>query len=256
MYRHRYTQRELAEVLSKSNRLLITDTRKLLDTSLISGTHYFLSDQVAESYFSGFVFRGDTRTPEDIFYSGFVNQTPLTNEDQVLRMAGGIGWGYTYTYGVSTAISLPVCQQYIERIHRKPFHIDKRYNTGCIYLIDAMHLSGFAIRHPFEDGEFVQTFPTTRGLYEVNFMHGIPNTSIVGVLFQHLGRRNVLKRIWPFIPESFPPNYVYDLRSVYLAVNPEYEGGAEGAQRAGSTHQIRTIVPSNSSSFLLSQPAA
>ncbi|WP_330926815.1 hypothetical protein [Candidatus Sororendozoicomonas aggregata] len=126
-------------------------------------------------------------------------------------MAGAIG-GITYSEGISTSVCAQVASTY--RSDPKCWLV-----TELAYLIDAVNFSGFAIPNPRPEHPFVREFPILAGIYEVNFMHSIPNTSIVGAVWPGNTARPIMGRFWPHYPQS-----------LRLAVNPEYEGGMEGAK--------------------------
>jgi len=142
----------------------------------------------ATHYFSGYVFRGDTRPPEVVFHEGFqlVDQTPVVSEAEVRVLAGAEG-GITGNQGVSTTVCASVAGYYC---NRQPNFVVGRggrrirtlgYQKGYVYLIDALHLAGFAMPSPRED-EFTSAHPVLREVYEVNFMHSIIGEDIVGMV--------------------------------------------------------------------------
>lgn len=189
-------------VLLLNNPVTFQDTRKVPGSRLTPPVK-----TKARGYFSGYVFRGDTRTPQVIFSQGFQLQWPLVTQEQIPRLTGAMG-GITYDEGISTAISVKVASAYSQRGGNQP---------GYVYLINACAYAGFAILNP-RAGFWAQLLPFLNDIYEVNFMHSIPNTSIVGVVWSS-DNDLPYTHLWP-----------HTLPGLRLAVNPDYEGGIEAAR--------------------------
>ena len=99
---------------------------------------------------------------------------------------------------------------------------------GYIYLIDARDMAGYVIGVP----EAYQNEPLLRGrqqqflkeTYEVNFIHAIPNTSIVGAVWSDnfvMDRHCRRSREW-MGKSGF---------ELMLGENPQYNGDAEGVAK-------------------------
>ncbi len=199
---------------SPNNVLELTDPATFQDTTKVRGACFrpaVDSHEYARGYFSGYVFRGDSRPITIVLKNGFEVQTPLTSMDQLPKVAGAIG-GITDSLGVSTTVCAQVASTY--RSDQLTSII-----TGLAYLIDAVNFAGFAIPSPRNKHPFVSEFPILAALYEANFAHSIPNTSIVGAVWPGDRAQPVAGKPWPCYPKT-----------LRLAVNPEYEGGMEGAK--------------------------
>ena len=204
-------------IYAEENVLVLSNPNTFQNTTLVTGAEYIPAvtsvEYGANHYFSGYVFRGDSRFPTQIFEEGFTLQYPLVSMDQARIMAGAAR-GITGSEGVSTS----VCVQAASHYRRPPGF--RNMEIGCVYLIDAVNFRGYAIPTPRPNNIVVPIFPILRQIYEVNFIHSIPNTSIIGV-------------VWP---DDAPEPKFYGAvewftlpRQLKLAVNPEYEGGMEGA---------------------------
>ena len=205
---------DLSGLYDKDNILLLTNSSKFQNTTLVLGASYIPAvtsvAHGAKDYFSGYVFRGDRRPAEIVLKEGFLLQHPFVSENQLPRMAGAVR-GITWSEGISTSICAQAAAQYRNLGH-------DNLAVGYVYLIDAVHLSGFAIPSPCPDHPLARRFPVLVPLYEVNFMHGIPNTSIVGA-------------VWPkALDDEHSQPWPDNPGKLSLAVNPEYEGGMEGAK--------------------------
>ncbi|MCF1429949.1 MAG: hypothetical protein LPD71_02560 [Shewanella sp.] len=194
----------------ESNQLRLTKPDTFQNTSNVPGTRLIRPgpSSNANGYFHGYVFRGDSRSPRFIFTRGFLNQDDLLNESQINRVIGAEG-GVTRTTGISTTVCAQVASTYTNWY----------FVSGYVYLIDAVNMGGFAIPTPRVNHYLVRQFPILRSLYEVNYMHSIPHTSIVGVVWPAHHRAPETSRRWIEHPIELK-----------LAVNPEYEGGMEGAK--------------------------
>ncbi len=188
--------------------------------------------------FSGFVFRGDTRRPEIIFQEGFIPTGRFdfsVSEDQRMdRMTGNLDGGFTFNHGVSTTLSTRIAQFYVK--HSNPFgnkylrhiqpadrYIYDYYFNGYIYLIDARRMAGYGISVPeiYEDQILLKGKKQRllHEIYEVNFIHAIPNTSIVGAVWSddHVVDTSCeASRLWMGLTKI----------KLTLGENPHYEGDA------------------------------
>ena len=219
------------EVLTRpSNLLELTNPEAFLNTTTMRRSLYVPSNwctdvpgepdtvlvDVKASYFSGFVFRGDQRSPVDIFEQGFILQYDPT---ELNRRAIGAAGGMTGRTGISTSICAPACARY-SFLHTRinPFSgnsASRDTNAGFVYLIDAKELRGFAIPSPRPKTEIAMQNPFLKELYEVNFVCNIPGNKIVGFVWPLGGREDGLSQCrgyWVPRPER-----------LWLAVNPLYE---------------------------------
>lgn len=165
------------------------------------------------SYFSGYVFRGDTRKPEIIFERGFELQLEPYSRRTESRIVGAIG-GITGTLGVSTSVCASACGHYSFR----PTELDPFTpggGSGFVYLIDATEFKGFAIPTPRPDDPIVSFNPILRDIYEVNFASYITGNYIVGIVWAY-GKQDEgwlnSRGFWPYNPAR-----------LWLAVNPYFE---------------------------------
>ncbi|WP_330924153.1 hypothetical protein [Candidatus Sororendozoicomonas aggregata] len=229
---------------------------KIHNTSLVAGAGSWALPEGSRGrrLFSGFVFRGDTRGPEVIFKEGFVPLYQLRADQDVDlfmdRMTGNIGQGYTYGCGVSTAISARIAGYYVQHNNPCPYEaqcavMDRSHwlsnwfqmtfevgplfapytYSGFVYLIDARLMSGYAIPVPerYRDKLLVnidwRNAEMLKEIYEVNFMHAIPDTAIVGAVWsdKHVTDDECKKSLdW----------LEYKNLELTLGENPEYDGDA------------------------------
>ncbi len=195
-----------------------------------------------ERLFSGFVFRGDKRRPELIFREGFIptgvfeHSTSL--DDRMDRLTGRKRDGFTFNHGVSTSVSSRIAQFYVQfdnptaGYDTMPSGLGSVTSwwafDGYIYLIDARDMAGYAIGVP----ETYQNEPLLKGrqqqflkeTYEVNFIHAIPNTSIVGAVWSDnfvMDRHCRRSREW-MGKSGF---------ELMLGENPQYNGDTESVAK-------------------------
>ncbi len=214
----------IKSIVAPDNILVLKDPAMFGNTVRVQGSCEIPSVNPGENgCFSGYVFRGDHRSPEIIFREGFKKQVVLTQED--IGVVTGDMNGLTRNCGISTTVCAIVASRYgvgTTRVPGFPFNplnpsgFPKRSN---VYLIDAVSFTGFAIPSPRPDHYLVGHFPILRRIYEVNFTHNIPSDHIVGL-------------VWPFDEKPFCnaqcPWVFPDM--LCLAVNPEYRGGMDGAK--------------------------
>ena len=136
----------------------------------------------------------------------------MTSMDQI-QCATGIRRGVTYSEGVSTSISFAAACKYRQDA------VLQSLMVGKVYLIDAVYFRGFALPSPRPNDPLCSIYPVLRDIYEVNFIHNIPHTSIVGVVWPKGSHR----------PQEGGWEPAMSMERLNLAVNPEYEGGMEGA---------------------------
>ncbi|UYM17290.1 hypothetical protein [Endozoicomonas euniceicola] len=210
-----------------SNVLELTNPNHFLNTTTISESCYTPADwcsdapgfsetvvvDVKPSYFSGYVFRGDTRPPDHIFEIGFDLQPTSRSETRYQsRVTGSVG-GYTRACGISTSICASMGGKYaFEPSRRDPF-FPSPY-SGYVYLIDATEFKGFAIPTTHPDDPLAKQNPILREIDEVNFASNIPESYIVGIVWtrgnEYEGMENC-QGIWSYRPTR-----------LWLAVNPNF----------------------------------
>ncbi len=181
--------------------------------------------------FSGFVFRGDKIRPEVIFQKGFVPSETF-DHSVTPNQAESINIGLVFNHGVSTTLSTRVAQFQVKHNNdtvRKYNHyleyldtfIDGYYFDGYIYLIDARCMAGYGINVPKDYKNQLLLMGKQQAflheIYEVKFIHAIPNTSIVGAVWSddHVADKSCeTSRQW-----------MGDLDvKLTLGENPEYDG--------------------------------
>ncbi|UYM17291.1 hypothetical protein [Endozoicomonas euniceicola] len=249
-----------------SNVLELTNRHHFLNTTTVLGACYTPGNwcsrapgisgavmvDVQPSYFSGYVFRGDTRPPNLIFEDGFELQlTPGDENTRARTMIGAVGGGATGIYGISTSVCVSVCAQYSLRFSRRNPRSPST-GSGYVYLIDATEFKGFAIPAPDPNERVVIHNPILRDIYEVNFASNIPGSYIVGIVWPlgkiDAGMKNC-RCTWPF-----------SLTRIWLAVNPNFrkplplllsDGIMEGMEAA---KQVQAYFNERHSSHLLGLP--
>ncbi|UYM14891.1 hypothetical protein [Endozoicomonas euniceicola] len=219
-----------ARLFDKDNLLRLNNPANFQNTMNVTGACYVPSSWTTDlgneevlathkpSYFSGYVFRGDFRSPIEILESGFSIAAPVSQGRDLDRVVSGAMGGYTGHYGVSTSICVSATTKYATRTY---FCLDAHASifNGYIYLIDAVHFKGFAIPSPLSNDSITIRFPHLREVYEVNFPHLIPNFKIVGIVY--LSRHDFSP--WPDYPSK-----------LFLAVNPYYSASfVYGHQKTG-----------------------
>ncbi len=203
-------------VYSIDNRLTL-DSPAVNDTTMIPGSRIIPPVETCSyGFFTGYVFRGDSRDFNHIFRLGFEVQEPFISEAQI-PLISGTTTGTTHDLGVSTTVCSHVASCY-GNTNEDGYGFPAR---GYVYLIDACHMAGFCIPTPRPEELLVAWYPILKRVYEVNFMHNIPAESIVGLVWPSDMPRPDL-HFWTFKP------------SLYLAVNPEYDGGMEKARKVAS----------------------
>ena len=198
-------------IYSEENVFLLTNSGKFQNTTMIPGTRYFPANSSrlygVLNYFSGFVFRGDGNPIQQVLEKGFIMPHPFTPIDQERGAVDDAIW----SAGISTSICAQACAEY-----HPPRYLGVL--VGHIYLIDAFHFAGSAMPAQHEEYNLAVRFPIILKICDVNFIHSIPNTSIVGVVWPE-DRPTPQPFPWPPLPKA-----------LRLAVNPEYEGGVERAR--------------------------
>ena len=200
---------------SEGNVLQLTNALKFENTTTIPGSRQIPAvtsrEYRAKSYFSGYVFRGDTRPPDIIFEQGFMLLKPVTEMRHVELMTGVCSeldetpcyYGCTFRRGISTTVCVYDAGFYTVRGWQPP---------GYVYLIDAMDMAGFVV---YDTMDTFSEPPVLEDIhYEVCFLAPIPNTSIVG--FVSPEGHDPLSSGWPEATER-----------LNLTVNPEYWSDSE-----------------------------
>ena len=221
----------LESLTHPSNILELTNPEAFLNTLTVAGCYYTPSDwcsdvpehsdtvqvNVTPSYFSGFVFRGDMRTPMEIFETGFFLQTDTSDSHRTAM--GATAGGTTGRTGISTSVCASACLKYsFQHSGVNPFSRRRTpvtANTGFVYLIDARELSGFAIPSPRPQSSIAVHNPCLRDVYEVNFVCNILGCKIVGIVWSMGGVDDGLKECRGY--------WVHRPSRLWLAVNPNYE---------------------------------
>ncbi|MCW7555017.1 hypothetical protein NX722_20805 [Endozoicomonas gorgoniicola] len=216
-----------------SNLLELTNPAAFLNTATMRRSRYVPSSwctdvpgerdtvlvEVKPSYFSGLVFRGDRRSPVEIFERGFALQYDPSTSPTLEREAIGAAGGITRSTGISTSICAPACARYsFLYTRRNPFSgnsASRATNAGFVYLIDAREYRGFAIPSPRPDTEIAMHNPFLKEIYEVNFVCNIPRDKVVGIVWPLGGREDGLRQCTGF--------WVHRPERLWLAVNPFYE---------------------------------
>ncbi|UYM14702.1 hypothetical protein [Endozoicomonas euniceicola] len=213
--RSKSTPPDRFDIFSKGNILRLTNPEKFQNTTIIPGSKYTPAASSASfgatGYFSGYVFRADTNPAEIIFKKGIEKHLPVTSIRQVEIMAGASSTGARWNQCICTH----VCAQ---AAAMQDTIRDYYTLNGYIYLVDAMDISGFTTITHRSFGPIAARFPIMQEIDEVNFMHRIPNTSVIGAVSE-VGPSWLSLVHWDSMPTE-----------LWLAVNPEYEGGMEGAR--------------------------
>ena len=218
----------LESLTHPSNILQLTNPGNFLNTTMMAGACHtpggWCSNRpglsgavlvnVEPSYFSGYVFRGDSRPPMLLFDRGFELQftsgSEKTHEDMMIGAVGGV----TAKYGISTSICASVCTEYSMRAAlNAPFTWPG--NSGFVYLIDATGFKGFAMPSPRPLEPIVGRYPVLRDIFEVNFPSYIPGCYIVGIVWAMGTQKNGVENCQAVWPRT--------LTRLWLAVNPNFE---------------------------------
>jgi hypothetical protein len=126
--------------------------------------------------YKGMVFRGDMRSPEDIFKKGFQLRTPVTDIHQVNGFRGGFGGGHDALdpdgMGISTSA-------FYQRDGAGAYYYGGN-KGGHTYVIDGKNLEGYHLyanrhlqEHPGDTQ--IKLLP-----WEINYGTDIPGSSVVG----------------------------------------------------------------------------
>ncbi|MET4695794.1 hypothetical protein [Endozoicomonas lisbonensis] len=202
---------------AEGNVLHLTNPEKFQNTTIIPGARYIPANRStsygATGYFSGYVFRADENPPEIIFKKGIVKHSPVVSMSQVEVIAGATSTGSRWDLSICTH----VCAQ-AAAMHDEICGFDEL--LGYIYLLDAMDISGYTVFTHRSTGPMAKRFPIMQEIDEVNFMHGIPNTSVIGAVSD-------VEPSW-FCPLQF--HWDQEPKELWLTVNTDYQGGIEGAR--------------------------
>ena len=204
------------DLFAEGNVLLLTNPEKFQNTTIIPGAQHTpaasSASYGARGYFSGYVFRADRRPFEIIFNEGF-RHPPVSSMSQIEVIAGAASTGSRWAKGICTHVCAQAAAMH-EEVN------DYSGLQGHIYLVDAMDISGYTVLTQRSSGSMAARFPIMQEIDEVNFMHGIPNTSVIGVVSD-------LEPSW-----LCPIQFHWDSAptELWLTVNPDYKGGIDGAR--------------------------
>lgn len=204
-------------ILKTENVLVLKNATMFENTTMVRGSCEIPSVNPEENgCFSGYVFRGDYRSPETVFREGFEKQVVLTQED-IGTVTGDMD-GLTHNRGISSTVCATVASRYGLGRTNVPGS-SGRHRRGNVYLIDAVTLRGFAIPTPRPNHRLVEAFPILQRIYEVNFTHNIPSDHVIGL-------------VWPYEERPFDNALLPWFRpdKLCLAVNPQYRHGIDGAR--------------------------
>ena len=203
------------DIFSKGNVLHLTNPDRFQNTTIIPGARYTPASRSqsfgATGYFSGYVFRADRNPVEIIFKKGFEKRWPISSMSQVEILAGASATGSTWNESICTHVCAQAAAEHSEISSNNELN-------GYIYLVDVMDIAGFVVRPYGWFRAIAARFPILEEIYEVNFMHSIPNTSVIGAVC-HIDPSWFCPMPWDLVPTE-----------LWLVVNPEYEGGMAGAK--------------------------
>ena len=222
-----------AELYARNNLLCLNNPANFQNTMNVTGACYVPNSWTTDlgdegvlvthkpSYFSGYIFRGDLRSPLEILESGFSINAPVSQGRDLDRVVSGAVGGITDHYGISTSVCASASTRYVMDM-LSVYSMSLWYFDSYIYLIDAVHFKGFVITSPRPNDPIAIRFPHLREVYEVNFPNAIPNYKIVGVVY-FPGLSVTQQTIWPEYPSK-----------LMLAVNPYYSASfVYGHQNTG-----------------------
>ena len=218
-------------LFASDNRLLLDNPANFQNTMNVTGACYVRNDWCMNdpgdhdqifvtykpSYFSGYVFRGDTRDPLEVLGLGFNLRPSFRSLEEQEQVISGANKGITRTEGISTTVCASASHKYSGKNYGPVI-----LHTGYVYLIDAVNFKGFAIPSPFPTDLIAVRYPCLRELYEVNFPNPIPSFKIVGIVWP-VERRNRPVGEWPEYPSE-----------LLLSVNPYYKASfIDGCNKKG-----------------------
>ncbi|MCW7553024.1 hypothetical protein NX722_10310 [Endozoicomonas gorgoniicola] len=206
------SKEEFEKAFESHNLLLLKSSEQFTLASNIPGVSFTPANKtkstVIKSYFSGYVFKADTRGPYDIFRNGFLVESPFD-----IGQTQGHGRS-SISGGVVTSLSA-IAAGYA-MVHS---HCIKIF----VYLIDAMSYGGIVGEQPYLPRSYKCLLePHHLNSCNVRFTHPIFDSDIIGCVWSDQFP-SPQQAIWP-------PRVALAPSRLNLAVNPLYQGGMAKAE--------------------------
>ena len=185
----------------------LTDQLKINDTTKVSGsTLVGSSSRPGQKYFSGYVFVGSYKSPDEIFETGLIF-TPDTSVDPETRLglllapsSGAIGF-----HNASAGVASSICS------HVAGWFFSNFGTIGYVYLINGTCFKGYASPNNLHPSISRYHPHLIQNICDVNFPHPILSDYIVGVVWPYRFL-NPEKSKW----RQGPPE------ELKIAINPHY----------------------------------
>ena len=173
----------------------------------------------AQSYYSGYVFKADTKVPYKAFQEGF-ERSPLQMVDQAGQSATS---RYRMQGGVVTSLSAIAAGYLLVQ--------DLGLNI-YVYLVNATSYSGMLEHKPNMPAAYRYLQPDQVQSCDVLYTHPIFNTDIIGCVWSsQFSGPELAKKHWP-------PRIALGPAELSLAVNPEYDKGVKKAEEVAALFSI------------------
>ncbi|UYM15062.1 hypothetical protein [Endozoicomonas euniceicola] len=187
----------------------LTDPLKISDTTFVPGSMVVdSSSRSGQRYFSGYVFVGSYKSPDEIFETGLVlTPDPSVDTETRLGLLYGPSSGATRFHNASAGVSSSICS------HVAGWFFSNFGTVGYVYLVNATCFRGYASPNNLHPS-ISHYYPNlAKDICDVNFSHPISSDYIVGV-------------VWPYRflnPERSkwrqgPPE------GLKITINPHYNG--------------------------------
>lgn len=175
-------------------------------------------DYGAQSYYSGYVFKADSKLPLKAFQEGF-QPSPL----QMVQAGQSATSRYRMHGGVVTSLSAIAAGWLLVQ------------NLGIsiyVYLVDATSYSGMMEHKPNMPAAYRYLEQDQLQSCDVLYTHPIFNTDIIGCVWSTQFLRPELAA------KNWPPRAALGPAKLSLAVNPKYDKGKEGAEEVARLFSI------------------
>ena len=184
----------------------LTDQLKIHDTTTVPGSTLVGSrSRPGQKYFSGYVFVGSYKSPDEIFDTGLiVTPDPSLDTDTRLGLLLAPSSGSTRFHNASAGVSSSICS------HVAGWFFSNFGTIGYVYLVNATCFRGYASPNNLHPSISRYHPHLAQNICDVNFSHPILSDYIVGVVWPYIFL-NPEKSKWRHMPEELK-----------IATNPHY----------------------------------
>ena len=185
----------------------LTDQLSISDTTFVSGaTIVDSTSRPGQKYFSGYVFVGSYKSPDEIFETGLMfTPDPSVDPETRLGLLYGPSSGMTRFHNASAGISSSTCS------HVAGWFFSNFGTVGYVYLVNATCFTGYASPNKLHPSISRYHPNLAHCICDVNFSHPISSDYIVGVVWPYRFS-NPEKSQW----RQLPP------QKLKITINPHY----------------------------------